>query len=292
MGYGIVTKGYRLFDPVKNEILLSRDVIFFEDTFTKEKSYSDVVNAENKGEFVTLYALQFEEVAERDDERNENARDRLIERELNPEDQGENDSSGGSELYESVTESRESEGFSEEQGNSDAESVNEDLNPEEVAVLVSKVAGPQRLEVGNVYRDPRIDVENIVEGTRKRQKPEKFDAGANNVALVVAAALGEPRKIEEAWSCAEAPHWREASDSEYNSLLQKGTWEIVPLPKARKVVGCKWIFKVKRKADGSIDKYKARLVCQRFSQEYGIDYDEVFAPVARDEAMLSGLCWH
>jgi hypothetical protein len=59
------------------------------------------------------------------------------------------------------------------------------------------------------------------------------------------------------------------------------TWDLVPPPDDACIVGSKWVFKVKRKANGEVDRYKARLVVQGYSQTYGVDYEEVFAPVAR-----------
>ena len=67
---------------------------------------------------------------------------------------------------------------------------------------------------------------------------------------------------------------------EYNSILRKIAWEIFPRPMGKSVVGSRSIYKVKKVADGIIEKYKARFVAQGFSQIEGIDYEETFAPVA------------
>lgn len=65
-----------------------------------------------------------------------------------------------------------------------------------------------------------------------------------------------------------------------NALKKNDTWEIVDLPKEEKTMGCKWVFTLKCNADGSVERYKARLVAKGFTQTYGIDYQETFAPVA------------
>jgi hypothetical protein len=54
-----------------------------------------------------------------------------------------------------------------------------------------------------------------------------------------------------------------------------------PRPGLNKVIDCKWVFKLKQKPDGSIDRYKARLIAKGFKQQYGIDYDETFSPVVK-----------
>ncbi|BFG30986.1 hypothetical protein CerSpe_172600 [Prunus speciosa] len=65
------------------------------------------------------------------------------------------------------------------------------------------------------------------------------------------------------------------------ALQKNGTWELVPLPHGKKILGCRWIYTVKLKADGSIERYKARLVVKEYTQRYEIDYQETFAPVAK-----------
>ena len=75
--------------------------------------------------------------------------------------------------------------------------------------------------------------------------------------------------------------WKEAMDEEMRALIHNDTWDIVDLPKGKKPVGCRWIFTLKYNADGTLDRHKARLVARGYTQTYGIDYQETFAPVAK-----------
>jgi hypothetical protein len=70
-------------------------------------------------------------------------------------------------------------------------------------------------------------------------------------------------------------------DSEIESIEKNNTWELTTLPKGSKAIGVKWIYKTKFNEMGKIEKYKRRLVAKGYTQKYGIDYNEVFAPVAR-----------
>ncbi|XP_004305316.1 PREDICTED: uncharacterized protein LOC101302857 [Fragaria vesca subsp. vesca] len=88
----------------------------------------------------------------------------------------------------------------------------------------------------------------------------------------------EPKSFRAAAGKAE---WDQAMLEEIEALQKQGTWTLVPCPSNRNIVGSKWIFKVKKNPDGSISRYKARLVAQGFSQSKGLDYDETFSPVVR-----------
>ena len=73
--------------------------------------------------------------------------------------------------------------------------------------------------------------------------------------------------------------WLEAMESEMQSLERNNVWELVPLPKERKLVDCRWVLGRKYNSEGKPHRYKARLVAKGFTQEYGLDYEETFAPV-------------
>ncbi|CEG39832.1 reverse partial [Plasmopara halstedii] len=79
----------------------------------------------------------------------------------------------------------------------------------------------------------------------------------------------------------DASKWVMACDMEMGSLRKNDTRELVPPPRGRKAIGNKWVFRIKKNQDGVIERYKARMVAKGFAQKYGIDYEEIFAPVAK-----------
>ena len=102
-----------------------------------------------------------------------------------------------------------------------------------------------------------------------------------NYAVDNAVRVEEPMTTEDALSSNHSKEWKSAADLEYSSLLENKTWELVKLPEGRRTVGCKWVFRVKYDGEGRVKYFKGRLVAQGYSKRYGIDYDEIFAPVAR-----------
>jgi histone deacetylase 1/2 len=77
------------------------------------------------------------------------------------------------------------------------------------------------------------------------------------------------------------PYWRTAMNTEFDALLQNGTWNLVPKPSNANLVGCKWVYWIKRKANGDIDRFKARHVAKGFYQQEGVDFSETFSPVVK-----------
>jgi hypothetical protein len=75
-------------------------------------------------------------------------------------------------------------------------------------------------------------------------------------------------------------------NEDYCSLMENDTWDLIPLPKGRKLVICKWVYRTKYASDGSVERHKAQLVAKGFSQVEGIDYNETFSPVAKMNYIL------
>lgn len=91
------------------------------------------------------------------------------------------------------------------------------------------------------------------------------------------AATREPVSYRDAVT---HPEWQHAMAEEIAALERTGTWDLVPFPSHSRPITCKWVYKIKTRSDGSLERYKACLVARGFQQEHGRDYDETFAPVA------------
>ena len=92
------------------------------------------------------------------------------------------------------------------------------------------------------------------------------------------ASLQEPQTFHEASS---NPLWQQPMKEELDALHKTGTWYLVDLPSGKSTIGYKWVYKIKTRSHGIVDRYKARLVARGFTQEYGIYYEETFSHVAR-----------
>ncbi|CAI7896254.1 unnamed protein product [Closterium sp. NIES-53] len=109
---------------------------------------------------------------------------------------------------------------------------------------------------------------------------------------------GEPTTLEEALNGPQKEEWKAAMEAEFNSLIEIGTWELVELPKGRRPISSKWVFKVKTDVDGALERFKSRLVAKGFQQKENIDFGAIFAPVAKPvtlRTLLAGAAvkgWH
>ena len=117
--------------------------------------------------------------------------------------------------------------------------------------------------------------------TRERKQPDYFGREHNSLCEV----SQQPATYQEATEGPDKEKWKAAMETEMTSLQENEVWDLVKLPAGRKTVGSKWVYKIKTGADGSVQRYKARLVAQGFTQKYGTDFDETFCPVVRQESL-------
>ncbi|MCO5589070.1 hypothetical protein L7F22_043035 [Adiantum nelumboides] len=80
---------------------------------------------------------------------------------------------------------------------------------------------------------------------------------------------------------AENDKWKEAMNEKMDVLYGNETWELVSMPKGKKLIGCRWVYKVEHNSDESVSRYKARLVAKGYAQTYGIDYEKMFSFVVK-----------
>ena len=112
---------------------------------------------------------------------------------------------------------------------------------------------------------------------RERRPPDHYGEWA----AVTSAESNEPKIVKEALASPDKSKWMITMAREMESLRTHDVWDLVELPRDRKAVGSKWVFKLKMNADRSVKQYKARRLAQGFTQKFGINYGETFCPVVR-----------
>ncbi|TYK10332.1 Retrovirus-related Pol polyprotein from transposon TNT 1-94 [Cucumis melo var. makuwa] len=152
--------------------------------------------------------------------------------------------------------------------------LSESTSNNELAQSASTSATSDQSSISDGNPDPPPDIPPR-RSTRVREPPihlQDYHCFSTIVSLI------EPTSYQEA---STDPLWQKAMNDELQALEKMHTWDYVDLPPGKRPIGCKWIYKIKTHSDGTIERYKARLVAKGYSQEYGIDYEETFAHVAR-----------
>jgi hypothetical protein len=144
-----------------------------------------------------------------------------------------------------------------------ADPVGSDFAPAQVSFPaesdpVSAVSSPGSFEASVALPMPACPNTHLQQGIRK---PKIYTDGTVRYDLFTSS--GEPRNHQEALS---DPRWKSAMDLEYEVLMKNQTWHLVPPKRGADIIDCKSVYKVKRKSDGNIDTYKARLVTKGFKQ--------------------------
>jgi len=153
------------------------------------------------------------------------------------------------------------------------------------AEVVPKDAETSATATTAVSKDSIFDDDEEESGRSRRPRmrslQELYDS-TSEVHLVCLMADAETLSFEEA---VRDEKWRTAMDEEIGAIVRNDTWRLTDLPKGVEPIGVKWVFKKKLNAQGEVDRFKARLVAKGYKQKAGIDYEEVFAPVARMETI-------
>ncbi|GKV36625.1 hypothetical protein SLEP1_g44733 [Rubroshorea leprosula] len=149
---------------------------------------------------------------------------------------------------------------------------------------------------GKAEQKISIGFDGEIEEEKQQQPIENEQQTSENQSIIPVAPATPPTLIPEAESddgqrpqrVRKRPTWMldyEAMDEEIATIERNNSWELTELPKGKKTIGVKWVYKTKLKENGEVDKYKARLVAKGYKQEFGVDYQEVFAPVARHDTI-------
>ncbi|GJT43374.1 zinc finger, CCHC-type containing protein [Tanacetum coccineum] len=245
------SKAYRLFDPITKKICVSRDVKFKEDeTWNWEEYVKDFYPKEPEWSNFIIQNNETQETEEvQQDQENEIEDDVFTDNE-NEETPSPTNSPPNTPSTISHSDTSEY---------SPIQSINFSPN--------SQTATPSTTDT---------DVDHIP--TRGYRTLNEVYDNTERLLLVE----DEPKNFKEA---SKDEKWIEAMQVEIDSINKNNTWKLTTLPKDHKAIGLKWVFKTKRDANGEILKHKARLVAKGYIQEHGIDFDEVFAPVARIETI-------
>lgn len=275
VGYSEQSKAYRLFDFSDGKVVVSRDVVFFEDEYRQIIATKEI----NDNYFFDYTAETSSNISKEngDVDCDDVVNDNSVEAESSvvalPSQINEvNNESAIDENAESTLDI--SENFAAESTIIDVSSTDDDTF-DSVAEFAD--------ENHSVYEPSQAielpENEEIRRSSRLAQLPRQNYA--EFAFAFCAMSSDEPITIKEALSSPNAEKWRNAMNEELNSLQENQTWELVKLPHGRKPISSKWVFKVKRDANGQINRYKARLVIKGCAQRHGIDYSETYSPVVR-----------
>ena len=166
--------------------------------------------------------------------------------------------------------------------------ISDDALPPQSSIVHSAPAGSTRS--GHLIR-PQESITGSTQSGHPIRPLEPIDNIHEKVLVASTTTIvdkldNEPRSYKQAIKSPDSDRWISAMQQELDTLHYNNTWSVVPLPRSdRNIVGSKWIYKIKRDANGDIARYKARLVAQGFSQQPGIDFNEIFSPVVRYDSL-------
>lgn len=274
VGYSETTKGAKVFFPDERKIQLSRDVIF--DEKLKTVDLTDCVSFESENA-----------VQSHIDKTNQNNA-------LNDDNNASASSDNGSIRNVSLSNSNES-----ILDTSNAESIESDVtirNASDTSYVPDseyETGSSGDTSMDSVFESPPsrplnkwcdVALDNVVD-KRLRSGKNLFCEINDAYETAFMAVNNEPVNYNDAVNCEHKEKWLSAKKDEFNSLIQNNTWTLVEKPINASVIDNKWVYKIKYKSNGDVERYKARLVVRGFTQEYGVNYYETFSPVVKFPSM-------
>lgn len=269
IGYSDVTKGFKVFYPEQRKIEVACNVIFDEKMKTVCIDLNDSESVES------------------------------IEQNKNVDDQINSDFSGNQNIFnstanESILETSDA-GVQVNAGN-----LSDDLNESDATIRNSSdvTYDPEseyesavdntldQSEATQIEVQPQgtlcdVNLENVVNARTRSGKNMFCSVTEEDCEFALMAVNNEPKNFQDAVNNEDNQKWQLAMDDEYGSLMQNNTWTLVEKPENASVIDNKWVYKIKYKSNGEIERYKARLVVRGFTQEYGVNYKETFSPVVK-----------
>ncbi|XP_073148775.1 retrovirus-related Pol polyprotein from transposon TNT 1-94 isoform X1 [Henckelia pumila] len=127
------------------------------------------------------------------------------------------------------------------------------------------------------------EVSKVRQSTRERRPPGWLSdyVTESNIAYCLLTEDGESSSFHEATQSSDVSLWMTAMQEELEALDRNKTWNLVTLPRGRKAIGNRWVYKIKRDGNNQVERYRARLVVKGYAQKEGIDFNEIFSPVVR-----------
>lgn len=272
IGYSNNKKGYKLFSLDRKIIVFSRDVKFYESVFPFRVKFKDfgLESIESDSD-----RFSFFDKFENSDDQNS----------LSPNDEGRGPTtSEGSDFHSSSG------------ANSTAE------NENVAATLDADNSSPEGIFeefVEPIQFDDLPDETECRKSVRSVKMPKKYDdfviegkvkygiervvnySHLTSESLCFVSALNKSVEPSSYFEASKNPLWVDAMNAEMEALNRNGTWVLTNLPPGRKPIGCRWVYKIKYKSTGEIDRYKARLVAKGYNQREGVDFYETFSPVVK-----------
>ncbi|KAB2615934.1 hypothetical protein D8674_022522 [Pyrus ussuriensis x Pyrus communis] len=250
LGYSSTQKGYKCYNPQLKRLIVSKDVRFHE----TNPYYSQALDSSSEGEnYLELFPLPRTEILATE------VPDAMgpVHHTNIPTEKDNQASSNDTNNSESIHSIAPEESFYELQSTAPRRNPTRERHP------------PARLQDFVTYK-PRHPLSHYVSYHKMSPKHTDF--------MCTISEHVEPQSFQEA---NQSPVWQQTMQDELHALDQHKTWSIETLPKGKKTVGCRWIYKVKFNSDGSIERHKAILVARGFTQTFDVDYKETFAPVAK-----------